>query len=140
MSENKTKPTEESVDVFLQGVADERRRQDCQTLVQMMEEATGEPARMWGSAIIGFGNFHYKYASGREGDTMLMGFSPRKDTLAIYGVTGFDTDDGLLAGLGKHKTGKSCLYVKALRDVDTAVLKTMMQQAIQHLQDSSNET
>ena len=129
MAENKTKATDASVQAFLEGVTDERKRTDCFTLVQVMEEVTGEPARMWGSAIVGFGSYPYKYESGREGDNMLIGFSPRKDNFALYGLNVFEGYDEKLAELGKHKTGKGCLYVKALKDVDVAVLKDIMERA-----------
>jgi len=129
MAENKTRQTDESVQSFLQGVEDQRKREDSFELVRLMEEATGEPAKMWGSAIVGFGSYHYKYESGREGDNMLIGFSPRKDTFALYGLNVFEGYDEMLGELGKHKTGKGCLYVRSLKDVDVAVLKDIMARA-----------
>lgn len=132
MAENKTKATDASVQAFLESVADERRREDCFTLVELMQEVTGEPARMWGETMVGFDSYHYKYASGREGDALLLGFSPRKDSLALYGLIGFDGDAALLGQLGKHKTGKSCLYVKTLKDVDMNVLTDLMKRGARH--------
>jgi hypothetical protein len=129
MAENKTKETDSSVQAFLEGVEDPRKREDSLALVQMMEAVTGEPAKMWGSAIVGFGSYHYKYESGREGDNMLIGFSPRKDNFALYGLNVFDGYEDMLVELGKYKTGKSCLYVKALKDVDVAVLKDIIERA-----------
>jgi hypothetical protein len=137
MAENKTQATDASVQAFLEGVEDPRKREDSFALVQLMEEVTGEPARMWGSAIVGFGSYHYKYESGREGDTMLAGFSPRKDNLTLYIMSGFGEDDPLLSRLGKYKTGKSCLYVKSLKDVDMDVLRQMVERSVRHMRDTN---
>ena len=111
MAELKTKENDQSVEVFLAGIEDAQKQQDCRTLVAIMQEATGAAPRMWGDAIVGFGHYHYKYASGREGDWFLTGFSPRKQNLTLYIMAGFDNYDALLARLGKHSIGKSCLYV-----------------------------
>lgn len=133
MAENKTKPTDQSVIAFLEKVEDETRRQDCFTLVELMKEATGEEARMWGDTIIGFGSYHYKYESGREGDFLVVGFSPRKQNLTLYIMGGFDLYETLLKKLGKHKTGKSCLYVNKLADVDPQVLRQLVTESVEYM-------
>ena len=125
MADNKTKPTKLSVVEFVDAVADETRRADAKTLVKLMRSATGEKPAMWGPAIIGFGSSHYKYESGREGDMPLVGFSPRKAATVLYGLTGPDSEV-LLAKLGKHTTGKGCLYIKKLADVDPKVLGALI--------------
>lgn len=125
MAQNKTVETTASVNDFLATV-DEARRQDCFTIVKLMEQLSGFKAKMWGPAIIGFGTCHYKYESGREGDMPIIGFSPRKNDLTLYLSSHFDNRTELLARLGKHKTGKVCLYIKKLADVDMEVLKEMM--------------
>ncbi len=132
-AELKTVKTMASVEGFLEGV-DEARRHDCRTLLRIMKKATGEAPRMWGSTIVGFGTYHYKYDSGREGDWFLTGFSPRKQDLTIYITSGFDRHEALLAKLGRHKTGKSCLYVKRLADIDLGVLETLLSASIRHPQ------
>lgn len=130
MAENKTKPTDQSVEEFLNTVADERQRQDSFALLELMKQATGMEPRMWGSAIVGFGSHHYRYASGREGDTMLAGFSPRKQNLTLYSMGGFERHSDLLSNLGKHSLGKGCLYIKRLADVDLPTLKTIIETSI----------
>ena len=122
MAELKTRPTSASVAAFLKTVADDERRKDCQTLVKLMKQATGAPAKMWGPSIVGFGTYRYVYASGRQGDWPLVGFSPRKQDLTLYIMAGFARYAALMKQLGKHKSGKSCLYLKRLGDVDMAVL------------------
>lgn len=136
MAENKTKPTEASVQAFLESVEDERKRKDSFTLVKLMQEITGEEARMWGDTMVGFGNYHYKYASGREGDMMLVGFSPRKAALTLYIMSGLDEGDPLLNQLGKYKTGKACLYIKTLTDVDMTVLRQMVERSVSRLREN----
>jgi len=126
MATNKTQPTELSVSAFIDSVADKTRRADAKTLVRMMRKATGEKAKMWGPSIIGFGTHHYRYESGREGDTPLVGFSPRKSGLVLYRMFGFKGAEELLAKLGKHTTGKGCLYIKKLTDVDQKVLEALL--------------
>lgn len=126
MKENKTKPGAASVGSFLKKVADPDLRKDCEALIEMMSAASGEGPVMWGSAIIGFGTRHYVYASGREGDTMILGFSPRKQAIALYLAGGLDPLKAELAKLGKHTTGKGCLYLKSLKDVDAEVLKKIL--------------
>ena len=126
----KTVPTDASVDAFIDAVEDPQRRADCRTVATMMAEVTGAPARMWGPSIVGFGSYHYRYESGREGDFMETGFSPRKRALTIYVMAGFSDCEALLAKLGRHTTGKSCLYVKRLADVDVAVLRELVDSSV----------
>ena len=126
MSEAKTKAGKASVPDFLAALDDPRKRQDCQALATMMSDITGKEAVLWGSSIIGFGSYHYRYQSGREGDSMVTGFAPRKQNIAIYIMPGFSQYVALLAKLGKHKTGKSCLYIKTLEQVDTGVLRQLI--------------
>ncbi len=132
MAELKTQKNDASVEAFLHTV-DEKRREDCFALLKLMDEVTGAPAKMWGSAIVGFGEYHYKYASGREVDWMLVGFSPRKHNLTLYIMSGFDRYDELLGKLGKHSVGKSCLYIKRLADVDTDVLRQLVEASVAHM-------
>ena len=134
MAELKTKENDQSVETFLAGIEDAQKQQDCRTLVAIMQEATGAAPRMWGDAIVGFGHYHYKYASGREGDWFLTGFSPRKQNLTLYIMAGFDHYDALLSKLGKHSIGKSCLYVKRLADVDMPVLTELVVESVAHMQ------
>ncbi len=133
MTEQKTKPTPASVDAFLQTVADEHQRLDSMALVELLREVTGEAPRMWGGSIVGFGSYHYRYASGHEGDAPLVGFSPRKQALTVYLLPGLDRFPHLLGLLGKHKTGKGCLYLKKLADVDLGVLKQLAEESVQIL-------
>ena len=130
MAENKTKPTKVSVASFINQLADQTKRSDAKALVKLMQEVTGEPPKMWGPSIIGFGTYHYKYDSGREGDMPLTGFSPRKPAIVIYILTGARGSEALFAKLGRHTIGKSCLYIKKLADVDQAVLKTLIVKCI----------
>ena len=129
-SVNKTQATTADVEAFLAAIPDAARREDCLRIVALMEAATGAPARMWGPAIVGFGVYHSRYESGREGDWMVTGFSPRKNDLTLYIMPGFDRYEALMARLGKHKTGKSCLYLKRLADVDMAVLETLVRESV----------
>ena len=126
MAELKTKPTSASVDEFLDAIPDESRRKDCRSLLTMMRRVTGEEPRLWGNGVVGFGTYHYVYESGREGDWFVTGFSPRKNDLTLYVMAGLENFKPLLARLGKHKTGKSCLYVKKLDDVDSAALEELV--------------
>jgi hypothetical protein len=126
MAANKTKPTAISVTAFVNALAEPAKRADAKALIGLMKSATGEAARMWGPSIIGFGAYHYKYESGREGDTVLVGFSPRKAAMVLYGVMGSENAESLLTKLGKHSTGKGCLYIKRLSDVDREVLKELI--------------
>jgi hypothetical protein len=129
MAANKTVPTEQSVEQFLNTIEDERKRKDSFTVVELMKQATGMEPTMWGSSIVGFGNHHYKYESGREGDIMIAGFSPRKQALTFYGLGSFFEDEQTLKKLGKFTTGKGCLYIKRLDDVDVPTLKHMMEES-----------
>jgi hypothetical protein len=126
MADNKTKPTKLSVTAFIDALPDQTRRADAKALVKLMHSATGEKPKMWGPSIIGFGSYHYTYDSGREGDMPLAAFSPRKGTTVLYNLTGFSDSEALLAKLGKHTTGKACLYIKKLTDVDPKVLEEMV--------------
>jgi len=126
MPENKTKPTELSVSTFINALPDETRRADAKALVKLMQSATGEKPKMWGPSIIGFGSCHYQYDSGRQGDMPLIAFSPRKAATVLYSVIGFPDADAMLAKLGKHTTGKGCLYIKKLQDIAPKVLQAML--------------
>lgn len=130
-TQNKTQATTADVDAFLDGVADAQRREDCRRVRALMEAATGAPAVMWGPSIVGFGRYHYRYESGREGEWMVTGFSPRKNDLTLYIMPGFERYEALMAKLGKHKTGKSCLYLKRLADVDMAALEQLVRESVQ---------
>lgn len=130
MAELKTKKTKASVAAFLDQISDEQRRKDCQRVLKIMKEATGEQPRMWGSSIVGFGAYKYRYASGHEGEWPIIGFSPRKNDLTLYIMAGFADYKELMAKLGKHKTGKSCLYIKKLDDVELPVLKKLITKSV----------
>lgn len=134
MAENKTKMNEDSVTAFLESVTDERKKADCYAILKLMEELSGEKAKMWGESIIGFGSYHYKYESGREGDFMRIGFAPRKQNISLYLIAGANRDQELLQKLGKHKTGKSCLYINKLADVNLDVLREMIISSLEHMQ------
>ena len=137
MSENKTRPTEQNVIDFLDSVTHETRREDSFTLLKMMQEVTGEEAVLWGSSIVGFGQHHYKYESGREGDMPNVGFSPRKQSMTLYIMPGFDEYEDMLTKLGKHKTGKACLYINKLADVDTDVLRNLIKRSYTHMKETN---
>lgn len=130
MAEAKTKPTDASVEKFLAGVADEARRADCLAVLKLMKQVTKAQPRMWGPSIVGFGSYHYVYASGHSGDWPLTGFSPRKQDLTLYITPGFERYAALMKKLGKYKTGKSCLYLKRLSDVDLEVLKELVARSV----------
>jgi hypothetical protein len=130
MADNKTKPTKLSVAAFIDALTDQTRRTDAKALVKLMQNAAGEKPKMWGPSIIGFGSYHYRYDSGREGDMPLIAFSPRKTASVLYNLTGFDEAKELLAKLGKHTTGKGCLYIKRLADVDEKALESLVVQAL----------
>src|SRR5215469_12475610 len=134
MAENKTIPNDLDVEQFLNSVTDERKRKDSFTILRLMKQVTGLEPRMWGSSIVGFGSYHYKYESGREGDMPIAGFSPRKQSLTLYNMGGFEGYDDLLKKLGKHTTGKGCLYVKRLDDVDLPTLKSLMEESVKHVE------
>jgi len=130
MAELKTKKTEASVDDFLNGLPGEQTRKDCFEIIKIMKQVTKDEPKMWGSSIIGFGSTHLTYASGRELDWMIVGFSPRKQNLTFYLAGIFDSSTDLLEKLGKHKTGGGCLYIKSLQDVDSGVLKELIQRSV----------
>ena len=130
MAANKTLPTPADAQAYLSAIEDPIRRADCQSLAALMERVSGEAPVMWGAGIVGFGSYHYRYASGREGDACLAGFSSRKGDISIYLSCGFDGREALLAKLGRHKIGKACLYVRTLADVDLAVLEELIRESI----------
>lgn len=132
MAAAKDKPAGEDIADYLDKINDAQKRQDCAALIKMMQEITKEPPKLWASSMIGFGARHYKYASGHEGDTFIIGFSPRKQNLALYGLAGLVEQLGLVEKLGKHTTGKGCLYIKKLADVHLPTLQTLIQHAIKH--------
>ena len=136
MADNKTKPTAASVTAFVNSIDDPGMRADARKVASMMRRATGKRARMWGSSIVGYGTYHYKYASGREGDFMLTGYSPRKQALSVYILAGFDRFGPLMKKLGKYKTGKSCLYIKRLADVDEKVLEQLIGASVKYMRDN----
>ena len=134
MAELKTKQNEGDVEAFLNGIADERKREDSFKILNLMKEVTQSKPSMWGDSIVGFGSYHYKYASGREGDWFVAGFSPRKQNLTLYIMSGFDDYKELLGKLGKHKTGKSCLYIKRLDDIHMGVLRELVSKSVEHME------
>ncbi len=130
MYEAKTKPTAASVSAYLDAIADEGRRKDCEELAKLMTKVTGCKPRMWGTSIVGFDQYHYKYASGHEGDSCIVGFSSRKGDISVYMVAGYEGAEGLLTELGKHKLGKACLYLKRLSDIRLPVLEKLLARAV----------
>ena len=139
MAELKTKVTDASVNEFLDSIPDETKRKDTYLLFKMMQEATKTEARMWGDSIIGFGDYHYVGKSGREGDWFLAGLSPRKQTLTLYMLSGWEQHDELLAKLGKHSLGKGCLYIKRLADVDMTILNKLIVEAVERAKKQAQE-
>jgi hypothetical protein len=133
VAELKTKPTDQSVEIFLNSIEDDKKRADAFAILALMKEVTGEEPKMWGDSIVGFGSYHYRYATGREGDYFLTGFSPRKKNLTLYIMAGFDQYEALLNRLGKYKTGKSCLYVNKLEDIDLQTLRKLVKQSVEHM-------
>jgi len=133
MAENKTKQTNASVDKFIGTIKEKTTRENCYKLIELMKSVTKEEPKMWGPSIIGFGTYHYKYASGREGDMCITGFSPRKQNLTIYLMGGFEKQKTQLEKLGKHKIGKACLYIKTLSDVDLKILKEMITNSVKEM-------
>jgi nucleoid DNA-binding protein len=133
MAKNKTTETEKSVQEFIETVKDETKRKDCRDLVALMEQETKEEAKMWGPSIVGFGSYHYKYESGREGDAPVVAFSPRASTIALYLSGSFEDREILLAAFGKHKTDKGCIHIKTLGDVDQKILKKMVGNHVKHI-------
>ena len=133
MAENKTKVTKASVTEFIKAIDDRQMRADARKVAAMMRKATGKRAKMWGSSMVGFGTYHYRYASGREGEFMITGFAPRKQALTVYIMPGFTPFGKLMARLGKYKTGKSCLYIKRLSDIDESVLERLIDESVEHM-------
>lgn len=133
MAENKTRTTRASVTEFVNGIEPRERRADVKKVAAMMRRATGKRAKMWGSSIVGYGEYHYKYESGREGDFMVTGYSPRKQALTVYIMPGFSHFDAEMKKLGKYKTGRSCLYIKRLSDVDEKVLERLITKSVKHM-------
>ena len=132
MAELKTKPTKQSVKKFLDGIDDDQKRKDCKKIATIMRKATGAPAKMWGTSIVGFGSYHYKYASGHEGDWPLTAFAPRSRDVTLFIMSGFKSYGTLMKKLGKHKTGKACLYIKRLSDVDLDVLTELIEKSVEY--------
>lgn len=139
MAELKTRPHDGDVEAFLESVENDTRREDAFEVLALMKRVTGEEPRMWGPSIVGFGSYHYRYESGREGDWFVAGFSPRKQALTLYIMSGFRGHDALLEKLGKHTTGRSCLYVKTLADVDMDVLEELVRRSVEHVGRGSEE-
>ena len=133
MAQNKTRATTASVTEFVNGIEPKDRRADAKKVAAMMRRATGKRAKMWGSSIVGYGEYHYKYESGREGDFMITGYSPRKQALTVYIMPGFSHFDAEMKKLGKYKTGRSCLYIKRLSDVDEKVLERLITKSVKHM-------
>ena len=138
MAKLKTSRNDNDVKAFLDGVQDDKKRADSYIVLNLMQEITGAEPEMWGNSIIGFGSYHYKYESGREGDWFLTGFSPRKQALTLYIMPGFDKYDKLMEKLGKYKTGKACLYIKKLADIDQEVLKKLIKESVDYLNNKYN--
>ncbi|MDN3578741.1 DUF1801 domain-containing protein [Chitinimonas viridis] len=132
-STTKTRPSGETIAEFLAGIGDPQRQADCRTLTTLMQEISGYPPVIWASSMVGFGQYHYRYASGHEGDMFMLGFSPRKQDLTLYLLAGFDEHAPLLARLGKHRLGKSCLYLKSLAQVDMAALRELVTVSLQRM-------
>jgi hypothetical protein len=130
MAENKTKPTKASVAAYLAAIVDPERRTDCEKLIRMMQKITQQTPRMWGPSIVGFGSYHYTYASGREGDACAAGFSSRKSDISVYLTADFPEQHALLGRLGRHKMGKACLSIRRLADVDLAVLEELIARSV----------
>jgi len=133
MAELKTQANDASVAGFLKGIADPQKRADCKAIAKMMRAATGKRAKMWGAGIVGFGRYRYRYASGRSGEFMLTGFSPRAQNISVYIMPGFSRFGALLKKLGKHSTGKSCLYMKRLADVDASILERLIRESVEEM-------
>lgn len=139
MAKIKTTPNKQSVENFLNSVEHDKRREDSFIVLELMQEVTGMEPIMWGDSIVGFGSYHYKYVTGREGDMPLVGFSPRKQSLTLYIMSGFDQYDTLMGRLGKYTTGKSCLYIKKIEDIDLAVLRALVKATVKHMVESNKQ-
>lgn len=138
MAELKTTPNNNSVEAYLESITDEKKRTDSEKIVDIMQDITNESPQMWGDSIVGFGSYHYKYDSGREGEWFLTGFAARKQSLTLYIMAGFERYDELMEKLGKYKTGKSCLYVKKMEDVQEDVLRSLIKALVDHLKTKYN--
>ena len=138
MAENKTQRNDGDVLAYLESVPNKRRREDSLVMLKLMGEVTGERAEMWGTSIVGFGSYHYRYASGREGDFMLTGFAPRKQALTLYIMGGHERYDELMAKLGKHRTGSSCVYINKLADVDLDVLRELIAESVDYMRNANH--
>ena len=138
MAQNKTQRNDGDVQAYLQSVKHKRRRADSLVVLDLMTEVTGLPAEMWGSSIVGFGSYRYRYASGREGEFMLTGFAPRKQALTLYIMGGFERYAQLLGKLGKHRTGSACLYINKLDDVDLDVLRELVRESVAHMRSADH--
>lgn len=136
MAENKTRATIASVTEFINAIEDRQKRADARKVAAIMRRVTGKRAKMWGPSIVGYGTYHYKYESGREGDFMIAGFSPRRQALTVYILAGFGRFDTLMGKLGKYKTGKSCLYIKRLSDVDEKVLEKLIDRSVKYMRNN----
>lgn len=136
MSKNKTQATKSSVARFLDGIADKQKRADCRAVARIMRAVTGKNANMWGSSIVGYGTYDYKYASGREGSFFISGFAPRAQNIAIYIMSGFRAHKSLMSRIGKHATGKSCLYIKKLDDIDEKVLRSLIESSVKYMRET----
>jgi hypothetical protein len=137
MSDLKTKANQQSINAYLNTIEPQKKREDSFAILALMQEVSGEEPQMWGDKIVGFGHYQYKYASGREGDWFLVGFAPRKQNLTLYIMSGFDGYDELMSKLGKHSTGKSCLYIKKLEDIDQSILRQLIAQSIAPMKQSN---
>ena len=133
MGDLKNTPTDENVNEFLNGIENDKKREDSITILNLMKKITGEEPKMWGPSMIGFGSYHYKYDSGREGDWFLTGFSPRKRNFSLYIMAGFEQYENLLQKLGKHQTGKTCLYVNQLDDIDINILEELIRKSVDYV-------
>ena len=136
MAENKTRATIASVTEFINAIEDRQKRADARKVAAIMRRVTGKRAKMWGPSIVGYGTYHYKYESGREGDFMIAGFSPRRQALTVYILAGFGRFDTLMGKLGKYKTGKSCLYIKRLADVNEKVLEKLIEDSVKYMRNN----
>jgi hypothetical protein len=138
MAELKTTRNEGDVEAYLNSVENEKKRQDSFTVLELMEKVTGQEPKMWGESIVGFGSYRYKYESGREGDWFLTGFAPRKQNLTLYIMPGFERYDELMQSLGKYKTGKSCLYINKIEDIDLGTLEELVRESVQVMQQENH--
>lgn len=138
MADMKTIPTRASVDKFLKGITDDRKRADCYQILELLKKTTKAEPKMWGTSIVGFGKYHYVYESSREGDSFIIGFSPRKQNITLYIMGGFDQFEDLLQQLGKHSTGKSCLYINKLEDINRNILKKLINKSMKAAEKNSS--